>query len=294
LRGAPPTELTPGEKTAAVEPPKLWLPVIRAERKQALLELHRELAETWTQDLRGSLRQGDQIKLSAFTFESADQLAVEQARGDSATLFAAEGTRMAGCVLVNGPLTAYFARCGIRIDEPQGASTDLARLTRLETMVARQAMERLVNQLTECYGRAGIAHLKSTSRGEGLKGTPLFGSQDYLAVFRYAIGDPEQKLNMTVAVNIDLVDAIRGHRPVIRAPVGSARIERFAAAVPVRAIIVLGSWSVPLVELAVLKAGDEIIMPEGDDASLEVAGIPIRAMRIEVAGPTIRAHVRAV
>jgi Type III flagellar switch regulator (C-ring) FliN C-term len=292
FRGAPPTELALDEKAATVEPPKLWVPVIPAERKRALLELHQQVAEKWTQNLRASSRQGDKIKLAGFTFESADRLAAEQTDGSSVTLFAADGTRMAGCVLVSASLSAYFASYKVEIDKPDNSSPSVVRLTRLETMVARGAIEGLVTQLIECYGRAGIPNLKSTGRDEGLKSTPLFGSQDYLAVCRYGLGDPEKELSVTVALNIDLVDAIRVNPTITRAPVASPRVGRFAEAVPVEATIVLGSWRVPVGELAGLKLGDEIVLPAGDDAWLEVAGIPIRAVRVEVDGVTLRGYLR--
>jgi hypothetical protein len=155
FRGAPPTEIAAGEKSPLLEPPKVWLPVIPAERKRALLELHRAAAEAWTHDLRGTLRHGDQIRLSAFTFESASQLVAEQTAEASAWLFVVDGTRRAGCVLVGAPLTAHLARGGIEIKAAQTADTGGARLTRLETMIARRAIDRIVGHLSECYARAG-------------------------------------------------------------------------------------------------------------------------------------------
>jgi hypothetical protein len=290
FKGALPEVLTPGEDHPAPERPMLWIPVIPAERKRAMIELHRTVAETWTQGLRGTLRPGDQIKLSGFTFESFERLAGEQMGGAMASLFAVEGTRMAGCVLVSARLAACFARCDVEGAPGEAGST--TRLTRLETAMARRAIDSLVSQLGDCYARAGISPLKGTGRGEELKDTPLFGQQDYLAIFRYGIGAAELGLSLTVAVNVELAGACRAEPVAMRAARGSARVGRLAAAVPVEAQIVLGSWTVPLAELAALAPGDEVVLPAGDDARLEVAGIEVRALRVEVTGATLRAHLR--
>jgi hypothetical protein len=160
-------------------------------------------------------------------------------------------------------------------------------------MIARRAIDRIVGHLSECYVRAGIGPLKSTGgRGEKLKDTPLFGPQDYLAVFRYVIGDPERSLSLAVAVNVELAGAISRHPATLREPAGSARVKRLAAALPVKAVIVLGGWSVPLFELAALVPGDEIVLPEGEDARMEVEGVQFRCLRIEVAEGSLRAHLR--
>lgn len=292
FRGAPPTELEPGEKTALAEQRRVWLPVIPAERKRALLELHRALAEAWTAELGSSLRRGEEVRLSGLTFETTDQLAAKQADGSSAVLLGVEGTRMAGCVLVGGRLLARLARPGIETeaDETTGGGS---HLTRLETTIARRAIAQLVAQFSASYARAGVGTLRASARGEGLTDTPLFGPQDYLAVFRYTIGEAEHDLSLTVAVNLELVRAVRADPGAARDASGSVRVRQLAAAVPVQAAIVLGGWRVPLSELAALAAGDELILPEGDEARLEVAGVAIRRVRIEVAGATMRARVES-
>ncbi|MGH7841563.1 MAG: hypothetical protein ACREQD_08375 [Candidatus Binataceae bacterium] len=148
----------------------------------------------------------------------------------------------------------------------------------------------MVGQLAKVYAAAQIGPVKNVGRGAALAETPLFGQADYLAVFRYAIGAAEAGLNLMVVANVELIGAIRAEPPVIRESAGSARVTRLAAAMPVRAAIVLGGWNAPIAELAALALGDEIILPDGADAWLEAAGIRLRPIQVEVVEQVVRAY----
>jgi len=294
--GAPPTEITPGAAPAPGENPNLWMPVILAARRHALLELHRRAAAAWTQGLRGRLRRGDALRFNGFSLESSARLAATPAVGGLASLFTIADTRIAGGVIASARLAAYFVgRYPESKPNPQSTddaaiSVDGERLTPLETAVARRALEELVSQLGKLYAAAQIGSLKSVGRGMALAETPLLGQADYLAVFHYSIGAAASGLNLTVIANLELIDAMRAEPAAIPAWSSSARVARLAAAIPVRAAIVLGGWRVSLGELAALRPGDQIVLPDGADAWLEAARIRLRPIRVEVAGQVARAY----
>jgi len=69
-------------------------------------------------------------------------------------------------------------------------------------------------------------------------------------------------------------------------------MKRAAAIVPLDAAIILGGWSVTLEELARLRPGDEIVLPDGDDAWLTSGGIHLRRILVEFADGRFRASPR--
>jgi hypothetical protein len=271
------------------EKAQLWLPVIPALRQRALLELHRAAAPAWSQGLRRRLRRGDRVNFEGFSFESCARLAAAQTAGGIVTLFAVESTRIAGAMIVNAPLAAYFAG---RYPVDAAAERDSAgvpALTQLETALALHALDEVLQQVKQLYAGAQVGPVKKVGSGP-LSETPLFSPDDYLAVFRYAIGDAESSLSLTVAANAELIGAIHVESERSHGPTSSLHVARLAATAPLRAAIVLGGWRVSIGELAALKPGDELVLPDGADAWLETAGLRVRRLRVEVAGAALRAY----
>jgi hypothetical protein len=62
----------------------------------------------------------------------------------------------------------------------------------------------------------------------------------------------------------------------------------------VAAAIVLGGWTVPMAELAALKPGDDLLLPDGGDAWLEVEGLRLCPLGVELTGPILRVRPREV
>ena len=63
------------------------------------------------------------------------------------------------------------------------------------------------------------------------------------------------------------------------------------AQLPIDVDIVLGSWKVPLNELLSLRAGDRIVLPEGEDAWLDARGIRLRRANVEITQSGARARI---
>jgi flagellar motor switch/type III secretory pathway protein FliN len=51
---------------------------------------------------------------------------------------------------------------------------------------------------------------------------------------------------------------------------------------PIEVDVVLGSWKVPLSELVQLRAGDKIVLPEGEDAWIAARGVRIRRANVVI------------
>ena len=280
LKGALPVEVAPRENPPPKpSSPRVWLPTLPPALKQSWLEVHGAVAEAWSRELSSCLGNGDKVRLRGLSFATLEELQTAGASGGVINGFIA-GERKAGWMIVNAPLVRALGQNG----SGAGAAAE-APLTRLETIMSLRTVERLLRHMNDCYLRGGLGAVKSSGRSESLKDSPWLGPDDYLASFRYTVGDPGRNRAITVAINEALVTSIKPG-PSNEAKSGpSAQLQRAAAAAPLEAAIVLGHWRVPLSELAQLAPGDEIVLPAGDDARLEVAGRRLRYLKVKWMGP---------
>ena len=61
---------------------------------------------------------------------------------------------------------------------------------------------------------------------------------------------------------------------------------------PIDVEVVLGSWKVPIGELLRLRAGDKIVLPDGEDAWLTARGVRIRRADVEVSATGASVEIR--
>jgi hypothetical protein len=86
-----------------------------------------------------------------------------------------------------------------------------------------------------------------------------------------------------VGAKVEIVDTIEEASRYGRAQASPSTAKR-AAALPVGIDLVLGSWNAPLEDLARLRPGDLIVLPEGDDAWLASGTVELRRVRVTVSG----------
>jgi len=284
---APPNAVATGRSA------QVWLPTIAPQRRQMLLELHRHVAASLSHELRDRLRQGDQLSFEGMGLAQVRELCAQDEPGAVAGVFAIPEHRIIGFALIPPALAAYFARTPYGIAAAENPEAGRA-LTRLEMMIAGRALDDLLGYLGTSYAAAGLGSLQRVGRGEALAHNPRFNPDDYMVVFRFRVGAADSTMELTIAAGVDLINLC--HSPTVspRPPVSSPAMTRAAATVPLPAAIILGGWRVTLNELARLRPGDEIVLPEGENAWLASGRIDLHRIVVEFADGRLRVVPRRI
>lgn len=258
---------------------KLWLPVLRPHERARLVRIHEEVAANWSRALAGYLQGDAQFSFVGLGFETFSELTErDQGNSRSAAFFIANGPPVAGFILINSAMTTYLVDS--RLSVPDSTSPNEARsLTRLESALAKEAITHLLRTLGRVYEAAGLGRLKSTRLGERLKNTLLFAPDVCLVTFRFRI-DREPGLELFVAAAIDLVNPLRDL--VVTTQRNSAAVERVVATLPLEVEVELGTWDVGIAELAKLRPGDTIVLPDGQDAWLRAGGVGVKRVNVQI------------
>ena len=196
--------------------------------------------------------------------------------------FMLDRDQVAGFLLVSSAAIVYLVDA--RLGAVDGTAAESGRiLTRLENALAREALEHLLATLSRVYTTAGLGWPKPTRFGERLRNTLLFAPEVYLLTFRFHIESPGiAGLDLTIAAAIDLVNPLRDLIATSRPP--SANLQQAVAELPCEVELELGAWDVTVAELAALHPGDAAILPDGQDAWLCAAGVPVKRVRVSLAG----------
>jgi hypothetical protein len=150
-------------------------------------------------------------------------------------------------------------------------------------MIVRELQTALVETLGEIYRARGLGAPASLHHGERLSDNLLLSPDDRMVLFRFGPGRGARGRAITVGAKVEIVDTIEESSRYGRAPASASTAKR-AAALPVGVDLVLGSWNAPLEDLATLRPGDLIVLPEGDDAWLASGTVELRRVRVTVSG----------
>jgi hypothetical protein len=159
----------------------------------------------------------------------------------------------------------------------------MARFTRIEMGVAREAIRTLLGRLSDTYLEMGLGQIGAVRDCERLGDTLMFSPEDYLAVLRFRIGAPADGLRLTVALSSNAINAVH-EAPQTSATPQSSDLERIASQLPISVDVVLGAWKTSIRELEALRPGDQIVLPDGDDGWLAAENIRLRIGRIQFTG----------
>jgi len=268
---------------------ELWRPVIRAERRRALEQIHHDLAAEWSRDLLERLDHADPVRFEGIGLEDFARFG-ESCQAVQVVFFAIERTPIAGVLALGSDLARHLvdARFGSPAPQPAAANT----FSRLEMGLVRQTLDQLVERLGDAYARAGIGRLRVTRVCEQLGDMLLFAPDDCLIVFRFRVGEQGSPLKLSIAANTDLMKMVKELAPASRRARASERLVRTCREIPIDARVVLGAWRARLREVAGLKPGDSIVLPDGADAWLEANGIRIGRVKVEVDGRRLTVAAR--
>lgn len=259
-------------------------PVIRRARRRALEEIHRAAAARWSELLSDALPEGSAIVFEAIDIETFEEFAQSASDDAQVTNFELEASGAGAFLAIDGALvrTLLDARMGVASisDTLDGQPRPF---TRLESVIVRELQTALVEALAKIYRAHGLRAPASVHHGERLRDSLLLSSNDRMILFRFGFGPAAPGGAITVGANVQIVDTIQEPSPEVP-PLASPNTAKCAAGLPVGIDLILGSWNASLADLASLRRGDLIVLPEGDDAWLASGTVKLRRVRVTVSG----------
>jgi flagellar motor switch protein FliM len=264
--------------------------VIRRDQRMELERIHRALAQLWTKSMADYLPRG-----SAFEFEDIKLTPLASAQIDDspraqAITFTFASHAVAGFLALSGDLASFLV-CQ-RLGLMPGEIDAKVPFTRIETAIARETIRAMLPRLADEYGTAGLGNLTGIRECESLADSLGYAPEEHLVLVSCHLTDhPELRLILGFANSVTAALSRDGSADVeIRS--GREAVAGAVARLPIEVDVVLGSWQVPLRELMQLRAGDRVVLPDGQEAWFAARGVRIRRAKVEVTGN--RAHIEII
>ena len=273
------TRTAESHSAAAPQRYELWRPVIGSEDRGALERIHQELAAEWS---RSPLERGDDggaVAFEGFGFEDFGHFG-KTVRAAQIAFLAIEDTPVVGMLMLGIDLARDLV--DTRLGAPAPAEGEPVSFSPLEIGLLHQVLNQLAERLAEVYGREGIGKLKVTRVGEQIDDLRLFAPDDCLIAFRFRVGEKGSALRLSIAASLEMIELVKKLAGASRPAPGSQAVARIVREIPVRTRVILGSWRVPIREVALLKRGDSIVLPDGADAWLEAEGVRLGRVKIGI------------
>lgn len=272
----------PGAELALYE---LWRPIIRPRRRITLERLHQNIGEDFSSVLRDFLSRGEPLEFMGLRFESFQQLADNGSGECQTAAFAIEKTDIVGFLLLNDEQGRTLVDNRLGMGRAAPPNDGPVKFSRIESAILRDAINLMLVRLGAAYAAAGLGQLVVTRQSERLKDTLVFSPQDYLAIFRFRIGAAPHPAAVTIALSSNVINAVRDTAGGDHASADSKRLREAASELPMEVDVVLGGWLASPNELAALRVGERLILPDGEDAWLQAGGIRLRKVRARFDGP---------
>lgn len=270
---------------------ELGRPIIRREQRIALERVHTAIAQVWSDSMAEYLPRGAGLEFEGLDFGSFASVTIDHNPCAQAAMFSVGPESFTGFLMMSGSLAKFLVtnRLGLK------SATDNATvpLTRIETSIARETIRAMLVRLRDEYTSAGLGSIANVRECESLADSSAFAPDDYLALLGFRMSGLDDEMHVLIGLSASVVNALS--QPGIGG--GEASDNRGAiidavAQLPIDVDIVLGSWKVPLGELLSLRAGDRIVLPEGEDAWLAAHGIRLRRASVEITQTGARAEIR--
>lgn len=280
-----PRESAPSEKY------ELWRPTITRQKRAALEHLHLEVAKVWSHSLTGYLPKGVTIELDKLAFERFSATVPNLGPKCQIAVFSLEQTQVNGFLATSEALAKYFVTSRLGLSQP--TASDEAEWTKIETAIARAASRSLLGGLAEVYAKARLGKIGAVRECHDLNDSFQFDPDEFQIVARFKVAGDNGELRVLAALGSGLINLVRqGPLPTLRKNRNSQVIADVGRQLPIDVDVVLGSWDAPLIELTNIRPGDQILLPEGEDAWLVTRGVRLRAAKIQVAGNRATVEVK--
>jgi flagellar motor switch protein FliM len=268
----------------AVRKYELGQPFVRHEQRLAFEAIHRAVAQTWSDAMTRQLPSAAAIELESVEFATFSSVSLDQSPGAQLAMFAIESTPISGFLMMSGGLAKFMVsgRLGLKA-APAGKTA--APFTRIEASVARETMRGLLARLGEAYLAANLGKVHNIRYCDSGADTFLFAPEESLALLTFRIGGAGADSRMMLGLSSSILSSMTDHHPAAIAQCdGRESVAGAVRRLPIEIDVVLGSWTVPLRELLQLRVGEQIVLPDGEDAWLSARGVRLRSASIEISG----------
>jgi len=271
------------EQNAAARPYDLSHPVIRPVCRRVFERVHRNIAERWSSMIDDASAAVAKIRFAGLTMQTVAEAAGRIPDASHVASFVFSRNNNAGFLVFYPGFVSALVQA--RMGESDANNDGVRQFTRLESVVARDLEKDFVARLGEVYRSSAIGGIGAVAPGATIADNFLFSPSEQLIAFRFVTADSSQTAisilaGAAIADGIDasaddLPEAIRLHADENETP---ARCR--AGTLPVNIDLVMGGWDASIRELAALRVGDLVVLPDGEDAWVQ--GGPIRLKRVRM------------
>jgi len=271
---------------------ELGQPFVRREQRLAFEAIHRAVAQTWSDTMTQHLSGGAALEFEGVEFATFSSVTLDRSPCAQLAMFAIASTPYSGFLMVTGALAKYLVsnRLGLKTAAPGKVA---APFTRIEASIARETMRGMLARLSEAYLAAKLGSIADIRYCDGPVESFMFAPEEPLALLRFRLGVASDDRHVLLVVSSSIVGSMAEHQPAATAQ-GNGRDAIVSAIrrLPLDIDVMLGSWKVPLGELLQLRAGEKIVLPDGEDAWLSSRGVRIRRANVEVIGNCASVEIR--
>jgi flagellar motor switch protein FliM len=263
--------------------------VIRREQRTALERIHRSVAQQWTNSMTVYLPRGATLEFEDIKLAPLAGARIDDGSRAQAMMFTFASRSVTGFLAMSGALASFLVtqRLGLKLTRSDGD----VPFTRIEAAIARETIRAMLAQLADEYGSAGLGKLIDIRECENLADSLGYGAEENLVLISFNLADhPELRLlvgfdsSVTAPLSHDGTTYKEGQG-------GREAIASAVARLPIEVDVVLGSWQVPLSELMRLRAGDRVVLPDGQEAWFAARGVRIGRANVEVTGNRARLEI---
>jgi flagellar motor switch protein FliM len=271
---------------------KLGQPIMRREQRIAFERIHRAVAQQWSDSMAEYLPDGAALEFDGMDFDTFSSVAMDESSCTQIMLFSITATPISGFFVMSGALATFLVsgRLGLK-----SASEDKANapLTRIETAIACETIRAMLSRLGGAYATAGLGSIGDVRECDDLADSFLFAPEEHLALLKFHISAMGKELPLLIGLSANVIAAMSALRPALAAKRDNRdTIVNAVRQLPIEVEVVLGSWKVSIDEMLQLRAGDKIILPDGEDSWLKSRGVRIRRASVEVSASGASVEIR--
>ena len=279
-------------QTIAIRKYELSQPIVRREQRIAFERIHRAFAQAWSEVAGDGLANHVALEFDGLEFGTFSSVEVDQGPRAQISLFTVAPASVNGFLMMTGAFARWMVahRLGLKSASQKSASKEKLEVpfTRIEAAVAREITRSMLARLGEAYRAANLGNLGSVRPCDNTADSFGFAPEEPLALLSFHL-DASDDRRVLIGLSSSILNSLT--EPLPETPADCNGRDAVASAVrrlPIDVDVVLGSWKVPLHELLELRAGDRIVLPDGEDASLSASGVRVRRARVELRGPGAR------
>jgi flagellar motor switch protein FliM len=267
---------------------ELGQPIIRREQRIAFERIHHAFAQAWSEAAVGDLPDDAALEFDGLDFGTIASVAIDPSSCAQISLFTVAPASVSGFLMMTGAFARWTVAHRLGLKSPSQKSAPEAKLevpfTRIEAAVAREITRSMLARLGEAYRAANLGNLGSLRPCDNTADSFGLAPEEPLALLTFHLGTGNGR-RVLIGLSGSILNSLTEHLP--ETPADSNGRDAVASVVrrlPIEVDVVLGSWKVPLHELLELRAGDRIVLPDGEDASLSASGVRVRRARVELRG----------